>query len=643
MKKIYRILSGLLLAGLFCFTACKPEVKKETNTTVTKIDGSKSASWAFATISLDDYVGETINVSLSVKMCVENNSDTAFTAKFQQNDADNSYPVIAESEADAFAANTTSSWISISGSNDISVSEDAKLIYLNGSGYENADFNIYLQDLTLTVTKADNSTVTISSLDSHEALSEVSIENIGNWLSAPSFYESYKDYFDYMGFAVEYGNFGTGWGTPCELYYSDVQNGLAYHANTISLGNEFKPQFIFSWWGNAPSATTSFTGSNGVTTKVPTTASLGGLSRAADILKICQDKNLHMRGHVLLWHSQTDDRFFYEDYNTSGTLCSAEEMDARLEWYIKTVVQYCDNYTLSDGSPVIWAWDVANEATSDGSTSSAATSSTDSAWLRTSGSKWYTVYSNAASSGDTNYYTGSAYKSYDFVINAFRFANKYANANTQLVYNDYGGLSGTSTSNKHQSQVRLVKLIQNAESDESFPTRINAMGLQSHYSVKNSASAFESEIKDFINLGLDVQITELDIASCENYDAANDSVGASGKQFDSVAEAYKSFFEMFLKNRKTSSKNGVNSITIWGLNDESTWLNTTSQIKWIGECIQYPLLFKLINNVDGNTKTITTSDGATTLGTLDQYDEGDSFKAKAAFYSVIQAAEEYSE
>lgn len=476
--------------------------------------------------------------------------------------------------------------------------------------------------------------------------------NTETWLSSsvPSLYETYKDYFDYIGIAAEYGNFGSNWGTKEELYYDEVQKGLAYHTNSISLGNEFKPGFIFSWWEHGPSATESFTGSNGTKTTVPTTESLKGLSRAADILKICQDKNLHMRGHVLLWHSQTDDAFFYKNYDTSGDLCSASEMDARLEWYIKTVVQYCDNYTLSDGTPVIWAWDVANEATSDSSSSSAATSTTDSDWLRTSGSNWYTIYNKSSSdTSETNYFTNTTYKSYDFVINAFRFANKYAKSSTQLVYNDYGGLSGTSTSNKHKSQLRLVKLIQNASSDTDWPTRIDAMGLQSHYSVKNSADAYGTEIQDFIDLGLDVQITELDIATCEDYDSSTDTVGCSGKQYDSLSDAYYNFFKMFLNKRKTDSSHGVNCVTIWGIYDEATWLNTASQNYWLGKCQQFPLLFSLINNVDGNTKTYTyytdnsfSEAALAELCTLDAYDEGDSFKPKDAFYSVIQAATDFA-
>ena len=79
------------------------------------------------------------------------------------------------------------------------------------------------------------------------------------WLdsSVPSLYQTYKDQFDYIGIAAEYGNFGlkqngsnkytanytqSGWGHPPELYYKEIRNGIAKHANSITLGNELKPQ-----------------------------------------------------------------------------------------------------------------------------------------------------------------------------------------------------------------------------------------------------------------------------------------------------------------------------------------------------------------------------------------------------------------
>ncbi|MCR4733720.1 MAG: endo-1,4-beta-xylanase [Treponema sp.] len=618
------------------------------------IDGSKvTSTWALATISLSDFANKSVTVSLSAKMKVVNSGSSAANIMWQVNTGNSTYPTVSSKSWEA----GTSTYTSISDTQTGIENGSGPIFYISSYGLTLSDLMIYLKDLTVTVTDESDSTntKTYTAFDESDAItvksdtSDDSDENDDStdstdWLSdsVPSLYETYKDYFEYIGFAVEYGNFGSSWGTKKELYYPDVQKGLAKHANTISLGNEFKPQFIFSWWGNKPSSTTDFTGSNGVTTKVPTTNSLEGLSRVDSILSICKKNGLKMRGHVLLWHSQTDDAFFTEDYSSNGTLVNADEMDARLEWYIKTILAHVADWekTNNNGEHIIWAWDVINEVTSDGSTSSAASSSTDSDWLRTSGSKWYTVYNN--SSSITNYYTGEKYKSYDFIINAFRFAQKYASEDIKLCYNDYGGLSGTSTSNKHQSQLRVVDLILNHKNDTNWPTRLDAMGLQSHYSVKNSASAFEKEIKDFIAKGIDVQITELDIATCDNYKNSSDTVGTSGKQFNSLSDAYAAFFKVFLDNRKTSSTKGIDSITIWGLNDEATWLNTTSQIKWIGESIQYPLLFKLINNVAGNKNTITNSDGTKTLGTVDLYDDGDSFAIKPAFTSVIQTAAKYS-
>ena len=422
--------------------------------------------------------------------------------------------------------------------------------------------------------------------------SVVITEDTADWLddSVPSFCETYKDLIPYTGFAVEYGNFGSNWGTKQELYYNDVQKGLAKHANTITMGNEFKPQFVMAWWGNPPTVSGSFIASNGITIKTPV---LNGLQRIDDILTICKKNGLKMRGHTLAWHSQTEDSFFCKDYDKSKALVSREEMEARLEWYIKTVLEHVTEWEQKNngGEHIIWAWDVFNEVTPDGS----------SDLLRTN-SKWYQVYKNS-----------------DFVVQAFQYANKYAPADVKLCYNDYGGIYGTNLSAKHTSQMKIVDLILSHKDDATLPTRIDAMGLQSHYSVKVSAGAVESEIKDFINKGLDVHITELDIGTWDNYNNANDSVGTSGKQFNSLAAAYKAYFQVYIKNRKTDSTHGVENVTVWGLNDENTWLNVESngQMQWLGNCKQYPLLF---------TKS----------------DNGWKYYPKPAFNAVIAAATEFS-
>ena len=195
-----------------------------------------------------------------------------------------------------------------------------------------------------------------------------------NWLadSVPSIKQTYSDTFDYIGLAVEYGNFGlkytgnnkyTGtythdksWGTPSELYYSEVQQGISKHANTITLGNELKPQFLLQWWEDDNSQApdyglkqqkTTFTASNGQTIQVPD--KLNGEALIYATLNAAKNAGVKMRGHVLTWHSQTPEGFFRENYSKNGALVSKEVMTARHEWYIKTVLDCVAQWEIHNG------------------------------------------------------------------------------------------------------------------------------------------------------------------------------------------------------------------------------------------------------------------------------------------------------
>ncbi len=140
------------------------------------------------------------------------------------------------------------------------------------------------------------------------------------------------------------------------------------------------------------------------------------------------------------------------------------------------------------------------------------------------------------------------------------------------------------------------------ENDETLPTRIDVMGMQAHASVNIPASTIETAIKKYIAKGLDIHVTELDIAT----EVENNQT--------TLAKRYKEYYNVYLKYRKTSAKNGVSSVTIWGLRDEDTWLNDKYQKQWHGNVNQFPLLFK-----------------------------GSKYYCKPAFYSVLEAAQNFSE
>ena len=409
-----------------------------------------------------------------------------------------------------------------------------------------------------------------------------------NWLadSVPSIKQTYSDTFDYIGLAVEYGNFGlkctgdkyTGtythdksWDTPSELYYSEVQQGISKHANTITLGNELKPQFLLQWWdGNGSSQSKkTFTASNGKTIDVPD--KLNGEALIYATLNAAKNAGVKMRGHVLTWHSQTPEGFFREKYSKDGALVSKEVMTARHEWYIKTVLDCVAQWEIHNGyagketgNHLIWAWDVVNEAMAD----DASDPSTDS-WLRGStagtkdkdpangGSRWYEIYKNE-----------------EFIINAFRFANAYAPADVKLCYNDYNEYQ----SNKTPAIEKIANLIKAGSAQtingKSVSPRLDVIAMQSHVGTSwPSLSEYESALKKFLAIA-DVHVSELDF-NAETQQAAE--------------KAYADYFKM-LKNYGKNYRNPykITCVTIWGINNESSWINPSN-----GKTT-YPLLFNKV-------------------------------------------------
>lgn len=454
-----------------------------------------------------------------------------------------------------------------------------------------------------------------------------------NWLadSVPSIKQTYSDTFDYIGLAVEYGNFGlkytgdkyTGtythdksWGTPNEFYYSEVQQGISKHANTITLGNELKPQFLLQWWdGDGSSQTkTTFTASNGQKIQVPD--KLNGEALIYATLNAAKKAGVKMRGHVLTWHSQTPEGFFRENYSKNGNLVSKEVMTARHEWYIKTVLECVAEWEKANrvaeketGNHLIWAWDVVNEAMAD----DASDPSTGS-WLRGStagtkdkdpangGSRWYEIYKNE-----------------EFIINAFRFANAYAPADVKLCYNDYNEYQ----SNKTPAIEKIANLIKAGSAQtingKSVSPRLDAIAMQSHVgSSWPSITEYENALKKFLAIA-DVHVSELDISAASSSEAAT---------------AYANYFKMLKKYGKNYSGNKITCVTIWGINNESSWINPSTNYNTGEKYKSYPLLFTIVDNVAKTKKEVQYTSGTEFLP---QYDLGDTYDTNNSFWAVINS------
>ncbi|MEV4762245.1 endo-1,4-beta-xylanase [Micromonospora chokoriensis] len=224
------------------------------------------------------------------------------------------------------------------------------------------------------------------------------------------------------------------------------------------------------------------------------------------IVSHARSRGMSVRGHTLAWHSQQPG---WMESMSGSALRSA---------MLNHVTQVATHFR---GQVV--AWDVVNEAFADGSSGGRRDSN-----LQRTGNDWIEA--------------------------AFRAADA-ADPNAKLCYNDYNTDNWTHA--KTQGVYNMVR---------DFKARgvpIDCVGFQSHFNNDSPyVSNYRTTLSSFAALGVDVQITELDIQ------------GASPNTYRSVVE------DCLAVSRCTG-------ITVWGIRDSDSWRSN-----------QTPLLF----NSNGSKK-----------------------------------------
>lgn len=272
-------------------------------------------------------------------------------------------------------------------------------------------------------------------------------------------------------------------------------------------------------------------------------------------LDFAKKNGIALRGHTLGWHNQTPIWFFKEKFQDdfAAPWASKETMLARLEWYIKSVLTFVQ----TEYPGVIYAWDVVNEAIEE---------QNEEGWRKRS--PWYQTL------GD------------EFVINAFRFARKYAAPGVKLFYNDYN------TFNPFKRET-IMNYIVKPLMEEKL---IDGIGMQTHLvmnDIDEALTEYEKTMQCFGATGLEIHATELDIHNADS----------SEEGMKKLAEAYKKLFAIYVNAKKNNTAN-VTSVTFWGMKDDVSWLTGFRKER------SYPLLF------------------------------GDNWEEKAAYYAVLSVAEE---
>lgn len=140
-----------------------------------------------------------------------------------------------------------------------------------------------------------------------------------------------------------------------------------------------------------------------------------------------------------------------------------------------------------------------------------------------------------------------------------------ADPNARLVFNDYGmEIPGTTTYSDQKDQ-KDFKLLQDALKNGA---PIDAVGFQMHLYAKDflednfqkTMESFRVQIKKYQSLGIEIDLTELDIRLNE---------GLSNLSNEEKLNLQARIYEGIIKIAK---EEGITHITVWGVSDRDSWL-----------------------------------------------------------------------
>ncbi len=242
---------------------------------------------------------------------------------------------------------------------------------------------------------------------------------------------------------------------------------------------------------------------------------------AISLMGWAKKNGFSMRGHTMIWHSQTPDWIFRKDFAINGDYVDREEMLARMEALISGVFEELKTLGYID---LFYAYDVVNEAwMEDGS-------------MRAS--NWRTII------GD------------DYLWYAFYYADKYAPESIDLYYNDY---------NEQYKADCIAEFVKTLKDDDGR-SLIDGIGLQAHLFTADDVTTYLEGVDILAETGLKLELTEVDVG-LGKYEGALVNTDTNLKmQGRYCYELFQGLFE-----RADAGKIRMDAVTFWGFSDGFSW------------------------------------------------------------------------
>jgi endo-1,4-beta-xylanase len=242
---------------------------------------------------------------------------------------------------------------------------------------------------------------------------------------------------------------------------------------------------------------------------------------ADQITTPARSRGMTIRGHTLVWHSQL-----------AGWVSGLDTANLR-----SAMVNHI-NMVMGHWKGQIYAWDVVNEA------------------FEENGTRRQSPFQQRLGNG--------------FIEEAFRTA-RAADPNAKLCYNDYNTDSINAKSNA------VLALVQDFKS-RGVP--IDCVGFQSHFNAQSPVpSNYQQNLARFTALGVDVQITELDIEGSGTAQANN----------------YTNVLRACLAVARCTG------ITVWGIPDKYSWRASGTPLLFNDNYGKKPAYTAVLNELNGGT------------------------------------------